>query len=312
MENQTSFTVVVTSYNYKRFVSEAVQSALGQTRPAHQIIVVDDGSTDGSAALLQEHFGGDPRVTLLLGKNRGQLSAFKRGIAPATGSVVCFLDADDRWRPDYLAKIGAIYDSRPEVDFVFTALQLFDRESGALRYADRDVDYGYTAILVYMMAYWYGAPTSALSLRTPWAQRALDLPESFDHVWKIAADNCLVYGASVLGARKYYLDTGGSVEYRVHGANNWRFTNGSNPESPYLQAMKRRTLIEHYAKTIGLSKAHTRYPYLKKEFLTKEDPTWKEAARYANAPAWKKRGNGFSPLSALKTWKLYRRRQRRA
>ena len=59
----TTFSVVITSYNYLQFVVEAVESALAQTRPAAQVIVVDDGSSDGSPAMLQQRYGADPRVT---------------------------------------------------------------------------------------------------------------------------------------------------------------------------------------------------------------------------------------------------------
>ena len=121
----TTFSVVITSYNYLQFVVEAVESALAQTRPAAQVIVVDDGSSDGSPAMLQQRYGADPRVTLLFGENEGQLAAFQRGTAAASGDVVCFLDADDRWKPQYLEKIGAVYDARRDVDFVFSDLRTF-------------------------------------------------------------------------------------------------------------------------------------------------------------------------------------------
>ena len=79
----TSFAVVITSYNYRDFVGAAIDSALAQTRAAAQIIVVDDGSTDGSPDYLREHYGSDARVTLLCGENGGQLVAFQRGVAEA-------------------------------------------------------------------------------------------------------------------------------------------------------------------------------------------------------------------------------------
>ena len=136
----TRFAVVVTNYNYRAFVEEAVDSALAQTRPAAQVIVVDDGSTDGSPELLRARYAGDPRVTLLIGENGGQLAAFQRGAAAVDTDVVCFLDADDRWAPDYLEKIGRLYDERRDVDCVFTDVQLFGEETRRLTYADRAFD----------------------------------------------------------------------------------------------------------------------------------------------------------------------------
>jgi glycosyltransferase involved in cell wall biosynthesis len=198
-----SFSVLVTCYNYKAFVEEAVDSALAQTRAALQVIVVDDGSTDGCTELLQARYGNDPRVTLLCGENGGQLVAFQRGVAAATGEVLCFLDADDRWAPDYLEKIGAVYDARRDVGFVFSDIALFGNEERVVGYAAGPLDLGYTAISTYVLTYWYGAPTSALSLRADYARRCLDLPADYAKTWRLSADNCLVYGASLLGARKY-------------------------------------------------------------------------------------------------------------
>jgi glycosyltransferase involved in cell wall biosynthesis len=61
----TSFAVVITNYNYRPYVVEAVDSALNQTHAPVQVLVVDDGSTDGSRDLLTERYGQDPRVSLL-------------------------------------------------------------------------------------------------------------------------------------------------------------------------------------------------------------------------------------------------------
>jgi glycosyltransferase involved in cell wall biosynthesis len=271
-----TFSVVVTCYNYRAFVAEAVDSALAQTRAAAQVLVVDDGSTDGSTELLRERYGNDPRVTLLTGPNGGQLFAFQRGVGAATGDVVCFLDADDRWAPDYLEKIGALYDARADIDFVFTDTQLFGDDTRLLSYADRPLDLGYTIISTYMIGHWYGAPTSAISLRARWARACVDLPDDFRPTWRISADNCLVFGTSVLGGRKYFLPTG-SVGYRIHGNNGW-FSQRS-VASDYLNKMRSRGLIRHYGKAMGLDE--TCVELTKYEFRTKPEPTMREARRYA-------------------------------
>ena len=166
----TTFAVVITSYNYRDFVLEAVESALAQSRKAAQVIVVDDGSTDGSDMLLRERYGADERVTLLSGVNGGQLSAFQRGVNMARAEVICFLDSDDCWEPGYLAHIGALYDARADIDFVFSDMQLFGQQDRVMKFHDRAVDLGYTAISTYVLTQWYGAPTSALSMRTAWAK----------------------------------------------------------------------------------------------------------------------------------------------
>jgi glycosyltransferase involved in cell wall biosynthesis len=271
----TSFAVVVTSYNYRDFVVEAVESVLAQRRQPAQVIVVDDGSTDGSAALLRERYAGDVRVSLLCGTNDGQLAAFQRGIGLAQADVVCFLDSDDRWEPDYLTRLGALYDARADIDFVFSDLQLFGQQDRVMRFHDRAVDLGYTAISTYVLTQWYGAPTSALSMRAQWARQALDLPESLRRTWRLSADNCLVFGCSVLGAHKYYLPTG-CVGYRIHGRNGW-WSNRS-PRIEYINKMTSSALIRHYAAKVGLGPECIEFSKL--EFLTKPSPPWSEIRRY--------------------------------
>jgi len=271
-----TFSVVITNYNYRDYVGEAIDSVLAQTRAAAQLIVMDDGSTDGSAAWLAERYGSDERITLRCVSNGGQLSAFVKGMEGVTGDVVCFLDADDRWDKDYLARIGEVYDSRRDIDFVFTDVHLFGNEQGLVGYADRATDLGFTAISTWVTAYWYGAATSALSMRRPWAQRALDLPQAFLSTWRISADNCLVFGTSVLGARKYYLPTG-LVHYRVHGANGW--WHARERENQFVNLFRSRTLINHYAERMHMD-VHT-LDLAKAEFRSKPEPGMDEAWRYA-------------------------------
>jgi glycosyltransferase involved in cell wall biosynthesis len=283
----TTFAVVVTCYNYRDFVAEAVDSALAQTRPPKQIVVVDDGSKDGSQDLLRERYGDDARVTLLFCENGGQLVAFQRGLAATDAEVICFLDADDRWAPSHLEKIGAIYDRRRDVDFVFNDIVLFGNESRTIAFADREMDLGYTAIATCELVHWYGAPTSAISLRRTMAERCLDLPAHAAKTWRLSADNCLVYGTSVFAGRKYFLPTG-TVGYRIHGKNGWWSNRG--PTETYLNRMRSRGLVAEYARIAGV--VPESIELVKYEFKTKPDPDWREIRRYAGL-ALRTRGSLF-------------------
>src|SRR5688500_9583140 len=88
--------VVIPAYNYGHFVTEAVASALNQTHPHVEVIVVDDGSTDGTADILKP-FGS--RIRYIYQPNRGLSAARNTGIRAARGEWVAFLDADDLWHP---------------------------------------------------------------------------------------------------------------------------------------------------------------------------------------------------------------------
>ncbi|MDX2155593.1 MAG: glycosyltransferase family A protein [Hyphomicrobiaceae bacterium] len=92
--------VVIPTYNRAVPVGEAIESVLSQSAPPHEVIVVDDGSTDGTAATLQSY--GD-RIVVLHQRNSGVSSARNAGIARATGDWLAFLDSDDVWLPGRLA-----------------------------------------------------------------------------------------------------------------------------------------------------------------------------------------------------------------
>lgn len=96
--------ICITNFNYRQYVGAAVDSALAQTYPAVEVVVVDDGSTDGSLELLQGY--GD-RIRLQAQANSGQISAVNRAFAASTGVVVLFLDADDLLQPHAVASVVA-------------------------------------------------------------------------------------------------------------------------------------------------------------------------------------------------------------
>jgi glycosyltransferase involved in cell wall biosynthesis len=94
-------TVLITSYNYAAFLPEAIDSALGQTHPEVEVVVVDDGSTDDSRETIARY--GD-RIVPVLQENAGQASATNAGFAASRGDIVCLLDADDFFAPEKVAE----------------------------------------------------------------------------------------------------------------------------------------------------------------------------------------------------------------
>jgi glycosyltransferase involved in cell wall biosynthesis len=115
--------VIIPTYNRRRLIAQAIESALEQTFPAQEIIVVDDGSTDGTAAFVRERFG--PRVTVIEQPNGGVSAARARGVEVARGDWIAFLDSDDRWGVAALETyIAAIRQSPDDVVWVFGNLQI--------------------------------------------------------------------------------------------------------------------------------------------------------------------------------------------
>ena len=130
-------TVVIPCYNYGRFLDEAVESVLAQTRQDFEIVVVDDGSVDPETRALLDDYQ-RPKTTVLRTENRGPAAARNTGIRSSNSRYVVSLDADDRLHPRYLEKTTAILDADEErhLGFVTTWQRRFGDEDGSLDAGD--------------------------------------------------------------------------------------------------------------------------------------------------------------------------------
>jgi glycosyltransferase involved in cell wall biosynthesis len=113
---EASVTVIIGVYNGARYLAESIDSVLAQTHPVAELIVVDDGSTDGSGDIAERY--GAP-VRCIRQENGGMAAARNRAIPEATGEFLAFLDADDRFRPDKLRSQLAVFDADPGLDIVY-------------------------------------------------------------------------------------------------------------------------------------------------------------------------------------------------
>jgi glycosyltransferase involved in cell wall biosynthesis len=125
MPEAPQVSVVIPAYNAAWCVGRAIDSVLAQTFRDFELIVVDDGSTDGTAAVLAAY--GD-KLRVVAQANGGMSNARNAGIRAASGRYLAFLDADDRWLPDKLARQVALLDARPELAFCAAVTELEDPE----------------------------------------------------------------------------------------------------------------------------------------------------------------------------------------
>ena len=106
--------VILTSYNYARYVGEAIDSVFAQSHRRCELIVVDDGSTDGSREVIAERLAHAPVPTqFVTQENRGQAAAMNAGFARCQGDIVAFLDSDDHWAPTKLEEMVSFIQRHP-------------------------------------------------------------------------------------------------------------------------------------------------------------------------------------------------------
>lgn len=307
-----SFSVVVTSYNYRAYIAEAIDSALGQTLAPSQVIVVDDGSTDGSAEHVRSRYAADARVRVLEQENAGQLAAFSAGVSVAKGDIVAFLDADDLWEPRYLEKVAEIYTRMPSVDFVYTNMRYFGEREGFFHPEGPSRDDGISVRQGCYRLFWRCSPTSAITMRRPMAVRLTRVPPEFCAEWRTRADDCLAFGGDIFAAHKYYL-ADSLVRYRAHGANLWLGQPEKKTDAT-RRWLKLEGLMSFYRARAGIDPIlrgeHLRG--LKNEFRQKPQPTQDEYRTYVHlievaSLSWKERLQ-----HRYKMWRHWRRARLKA
>jgi glycosyltransferase involved in cell wall biosynthesis len=120
--------VIIRTYNRAYIVAEAIETALNQTYGDYEVLVVDDGSTDNTAEVV-ERFQ-DPRLRYIRHeRNQGVGAACNTGVAHAQGEWIAFLDSDDLWKPEKLERQVACAVRHPEVDAVFSDIEVIEDAS---------------------------------------------------------------------------------------------------------------------------------------------------------------------------------------
>lgn len=162
------FSVIIPVYNRAEIVGEAIRSVLDQSVEDFEVIVVDDGSTDGTAEVVREQYGSE--VRLLRQENKGPGAARNRGIEAARGDFVTFLDSDDVWFPWTLSVFDRAIRRNDQVSFVAGTHEDVESRKDVCTHLETDLDdYGdqwwpnyYTAAEERPL--WIGTPAVAIRL----------------------------------------------------------------------------------------------------------------------------------------------------
>lgn len=203
--------IVITTYQYGRCVGAAIRSALEQTRPAAEVVVVDDGSTDDTREVMAS-FG--DRIVAIRQPNRGQAAALNAGLARATGDLVALLDADDLLEPEALDRFAAAW--RPGVARIQARVSLeADGEVAGVLPAGPLSDGDVRGLILESGGY-PSTGTTGGALARQALEALLPIPEA---EWRRNPDSYLMLLAPFTGGLAAVDAVVGRV--RVHDANKW-------------------------------------------------------------------------------------------
>ncbi|MGN6725846.1 MAG: glycosyltransferase family 2 protein [Tepidisphaeraceae bacterium] len=132
--------VILPAYNSERYIGAAVQSILDQTFGDFEFIIVNDGSTDGTEAILRKFAGRDSRIKLISRPNTGYVRALNEAAEHASGTYVARMDGDDIALPERFARQVAYLDAHPEAVIVGTSYDLIDHRGRRLRTQHQPTD----------------------------------------------------------------------------------------------------------------------------------------------------------------------------
>jgi glycosyltransferase involved in cell wall biosynthesis len=215
MKAQPLATIIITSYNYGRYLNETIESALNQTYSNTEVIVVDDGSTDNSREIIATYGN---KVIQILKENAGQASSFNIGFSRSKGQVIFFLDSDDKLLPQTVEN-AVVHFQDPEINKVHWPLWLIDEDGNKTGeiipekqlpegdFRENFINYGPDYDVV--------VPTSGNAWRRSFLDNVLPMPEK---EFTISPDLYLFTLSPIYGSMTRLPDPQGS--YRGHSSNN--------------------------------------------------------------------------------------------
>jgi glycosyltransferase involved in cell wall biosynthesis len=211
--------VLLSNYNYGSFLQEAIESVLQQTYEKYELIVCDDGSTDGSRNVLESFQSLDPRITVIFQANQGQSGALNAAFHNSRGEIICFMDADDIFRREKLESLVEAFVSNPDAGFAIHRMVRVDKFRNWL---------GEIPLLSQLPSGWQGG---AFNLKGPRALSGLP-PSSGMALHRTIADlvfpipitlrTCADTAVQILAPLMTPIVSVDRIlgEYRIHGANN--------------------------------------------------------------------------------------------
>lgn len=202
--------IVINNFNYAQFLDECIRSALEQTYPRIEVVVVDDGSTDNSRDIIESHRGAIKYIFLT---NSGQGGAINHGFTASSGAWVLFLDSDDKLSPNAAEEIATSIDS--ELSQIQYLLEVIDESSRSVGVVlpTRPMPTGDVLPQLAKFRYYTSPPASGHAYSRQFLQNVLPMEAQ---EWRIAADAYLIFAAPFFGKLKSLHKP--LAYYRRHGS----------------------------------------------------------------------------------------------
>lgn len=220
MKSNPLISVIINNYNYEPYLKKSIKSALNQTYKNTEVIVVDDGSTDGSRKLIASYSG---RIIPVLKQNSGQTSAFNAGFAASQGEIIIFLDADDTLFPSAAKEAIKIFLKDKNIAKVHWPMLIVDKNgenTGKINGPGEDAEGNLKNRVIQNGPFSYISPsTSGNAWNRQFLKKIFPLPEieKITGFGSAGADETLSALAALYGIVKRIKTSQGT--YRIHGKN---------------------------------------------------------------------------------------------
>jgi hypothetical protein len=242
------FSVLIATYNHAQYICEALDSVAAQSFSDYEIVIIDDGSTDGTATAVRRWMGNFAqrranRVVLLQTANGGQSAALEHGIGACTGSYVCLLDSDDRWLPAKLEAVRRIAQAQPDVVMICHPVLVMGPTgalTGKIRPSRARLSRGDLRAQVRRTGRSVAAVTSGVTVRRDVLRGLIPFPtKSF----RFGADGYITTGASLCGPVE--ITSQPLALYRVHSHGQY-FTRMLSEDGPRQAMELHLTIARHF------------------------------------------------------------------
>ncbi len=259
------FSVILTNYNYSKYLPQSIKSVLDQTYKNFELIIVDDGSNDNSREIIFNFaLKYKDKIKIIMKNNKGQASAFNDAYKLSKGDIIVFLDADDYFYPNKFEILKEYFEKG--YDYILNNFDILKECSdNQIIYYPAYYPYeGYNLFLIYYLQIYTGHTTSNIAISKKLAEKIF--PIEFEKEYKICADDYIVYAASILTTPKYVPEI--LSVYRLHGKNRFMCSIQENIKK-YEKKILTSKIIEKFIKNLNISTSFLTNPYhLYLEFKT--------------------------------------------